>query len=265
MNRTSPLFWLGIGVLLLVGGCSTAPKTGGGAKDGAPLGYVDFSRIPDAVPRVEPLSRYGNPPSYEVFGERYFVMPGSQGYAERGTASWYGTKFHGQRTSSGEPYDLYGMTAAHKSLPLPTYCEVTNLDNGRRIIVKVNDRGPFHSGRIIDLSYVAAGKLGINGTGRVEVRAIDPRRPVPVAASRRPAGQTLYVQAGAFSDRSRADFLSNQLGQALRQPVRIQTSKQTPAPLHKVQLGPFVTQAQAEAVSMQLARMGLSQARVVAD
>ncbi len=131
---------------------------------------------PDAVPRIEPRSRYGNPNSYVVFGKRYYVLPTSAGFNEKGIASWYGGKFHGRRTSSGETYDMYAMTAAHKRLPLPTYVQVTNLKNGRQVVVRVNDRGPFHQNRIIDLSYSAAAKLGIirKGTGLVEVQAIDP-------------------------------------------------------------------------------------------
>ena len=143
--------------------------------DEAPPEPIDVSTIPNAVPKPEPLSRYGNPVSYVVAGKRYYTMPSSRGYSKRGIASWYGTKFHGQRTSSGEPYDLYAMTAAHRTLPLPTYVEVTNLRNNKSVIVKVNDRGPFHKDRLIDLSYAAAAKLGIlgYGTGLVQVRAID--------------------------------------------------------------------------------------------
>ena len=135
--------------------------------------------VPDAVPRVEPRSRYGNPPFYEVFGKRYYVLSSSSAYVERGVASWYGPGFHKIRTSTGEPYDMYGMTAAHKTLPLPAYVRVTNLQNGRSVVVRVNDRGPFVGNRIIDLSYTAAAKLDMlrNGTAMVEVRAIDPAIP----------------------------------------------------------------------------------------
>ena len=132
--------------------------------------------VPDAVPRVEPRSRYGNPPFYEVFGKRYYVLSSSTAYVERGVASWYGPGFHQERTSTGEPYDMYGMTAAHKTLPLPAYVRVTNLQNGRSVVVRVNDRGPFVGNRLIDLSYSAASRLGMlrNGTAMVEVRAIEP-------------------------------------------------------------------------------------------
>ncbi|HKJ03845.1 MAG TPA: septal ring lytic transglycosylase RlpA family protein [Longimicrobiales bacterium] len=136
----------------------------------------DLDAIPDAVPREEPLSRYGNPGEYEVFGETYRVLDSSEGYVAEGLASWYGEEFQGKRTSSGETYDMYLMTAAHRTLPIPTYVEVTNLENGRVVVVRVNDRGPFHPDRVIDLSYVAARKLGIVGAGtaRVRVRALEP-------------------------------------------------------------------------------------------
>lgn len=135
-----------------------------------------IASIPDAVPVQEERSRYGNPPEYEVMGRTYRLLSTSTGYEAEGMASWYGPDFQGRRTSSGDPYDMYAMTAAHTSLPLPTYVEVTSLENGRRVVVRVNDRGPFHPDRIIDLSYVAAWKLGMIGTGtaRVRVRALEP-------------------------------------------------------------------------------------------
>lgn len=142
----------------------------------SPQPVSDPMAVPDAVPREEPRSPYGNPEFYEVDGRRYRPLSSSDGFVERGTASWYGAEFHGRRTSSGEAFDMYAMTAAHPTLPLPTYVEVTNLENGRRVVVRVNDRGPFKDGRIIDLSYVAAYRLGMiqNGTARVEVRALAP-------------------------------------------------------------------------------------------
>lgn len=166
-----------MGVMLLLGllaGCA-----GNGNKDSAPTNPPDLSNIPDAVPKVEPKSKYGNPASYVVFGKRYYTKKSNKNHVERGLASWYGRKFHGRRTSSGERYDMYAMTAAHKSLPLPTYARVTNVENGRTAVVKINDRGPFHGNRIIDLSYSAAHKLGVvaRGTAMVEVKTIDPSRP----------------------------------------------------------------------------------------
>jgi len=141
--------------------------------------------IADAVPRIEPRSRYGNPPFYDVFGVRYYVLSSSADYVERGVASWYGPGFHKIRTSTGEPYDMYAMTAAHKTLPLPAYVRVTNLTNGRSVIVRVNDRGPFVGHRIIDLSYSAAAKLDMlrDGTAMVEVRSIDPGAPLAAPGS----------------------------------------------------------------------------------
>jgi rare lipoprotein A len=156
-------------VSLLLGGCGGAPKQG--------ETIITSDGQPDAVPRVEPKARYGNMESYVVYGKTYYPKQSSRGYVERGIASWYGTKFHGRKTSSGERYDMHQMTAAHKTLPLPTYALVKNLENGRSAIVKVNDRGPFVGDRIIDLSYAAAKKLGVDkqGTARVEVVSIDPR------------------------------------------------------------------------------------------
>lgn len=159
-----------------LGGCasrgdSRSMVAGSAASDG--------SNIPDAVPRPEPLSKWGNPESYKVKGKRYFTKKTSSGHVERGLASWYGKQFHGRKTSSGERYNMYEMTAAHKTLPLPSYVRVTNMENGRTAVVKVNDRGPFHGGRVIDLSYSAAKKLGVvqKGTAMVEVAAIDPLAP----------------------------------------------------------------------------------------
>lgn len=158
-------------------GLSQSSGSAGGGRDSAPNVTLDNRKISNAVPKVEPRSRGGNFTPYTVLGKTYRVMKSSKGYKERGDASWYGTKFHGRLTSNGERYDMYKMTAAHKSLPIPTYVTVKNLDNGREIIVRVNDRGPFHEGRIIDLSYAAASKIGMlkKGTARVEVEAIDPR------------------------------------------------------------------------------------------
>jgi rare lipoprotein A len=157
----------------------------------------DVSQIPDAVPRYEPRSTFGNPPFYQVDGRRYTVLASSVGYVERGVASWYGTEFHGLRTATGEPYDMFAMTAAHKTLPLPCYARVTDLANGRSVIVRINDRGPFVSNRVIDLSYAAAAKLGMIGTGTafVQIETLTPPSPlgapVPVttlAASAASAG-----------------------------------------------------------------------------
>ena len=179
----------------------TPPPAAAPSQDGPPSAAEippDLASVPDAVPKVEPKSATGNPQSYSVDGGKYQVLANAQGYKERGLASWYGKKFHGKRTSSGEPYDMFKMTAAHKTLPIPSYVRVTNLDTKRSIIVRVNDRGPFHEGRIIDLSYTAALKLGIlgNGSSQVEVEALDPTKPddaqaVLAAATKPPTPQAV--------------------------------------------------------------------------
>jgi len=164
--------------LLLLTGCGALPDRNNSFArgDGAPRHTLNIAAIPNAEPRIEPRSRYGNPNSYVVRGKRYHVMTNNTAFQQSGVASWYGTKFHGRKTSSGEPYDMFAMTAAHKTLPLPTWLEVINQDNQKRIVVKVNDRGPFIDGRIIDLSYAAATKLGVvaTGTANVTITAIDP-------------------------------------------------------------------------------------------
>lgn len=161
--------------VLLVAGCASGPshRSGGGyyQNDGPPDDTrIDWSQVHDAVPKDVPPSKYGNPASYTALGKRYYVLKSAKGFTQTGRASWYGRQFDGGRTSSGEPYNMFAMTAAHKRLPIPSWVRVTNLDNNRQVIVKVNDRGPFHDGRIIDLSYVAARRLGIIGEGSAPVR-----------------------------------------------------------------------------------------------
>jgi rare lipoprotein A len=260
--------------------------------DQAPPQPKDISNIEDAVPHAEPPSRYGNPSSYTVNGKRYYTMPSSRGYRERGIASWYGTKFHGRRTSSGEVYDIYKMTAAHKSLPLPTYARVTNLRNGRSVIVKVNDRGPFHINRIIDLSYVAAAKLGIleYGTGLVEVEAVDAIPPAPstpaemaieasMTATPPHAGvqQTLreqpvsareislFIQVGAFRIRDNAERLRNRLDAYNLGPVRIVSRAMANNPLYRVQVGPLASVDEADQVANNLTSLGVNDTQVILD
>jgi rare lipoprotein A len=268
-------FIAGIAAIVLIAalfsGCSSQITRGPG--DSAPKGTVDISRIPDAVPRDEPLSRYGNPPYYDVKGHRYYTLTSRDGYVERGIASWYGTKFHGRRTSSGEPYDLYQMTAAHKTLPLPTYARVTNLRNGRSVIVKINDRGPFHPNRIIDLSYVAAAKLGIlaEGTGLVEVKAINPSAPAKppmMTATSRPAPEktaSLFLQVGAFRNRDNAMRLSTKLQKAKLGDIHIMEADKTGEPIYRVQIGPVSSVDEADRLSTALESRGYTGTRVVID
>ena len=250
-------------VVAVLGACS-----GPGVKDG-PGDRPVPTDIPDAQPRVEPRSRYGNPPFYDVHGRRYYVRASARGYVERGLASWYGTKFHGRRTSSGEPYDMYAMTAAHRTLPLPSYVRVTNLENGRSIVVRVNDRGPFHANRIIDLSYAAATKLGIaeRGTGMVEVRAIVPGEDEPPARATAPPEHPprLYVQVGAYALRSNAQRVLRRLQAQRIEGARVMSTQVQGRRLFRVRIGPLRDPEAADAVMSRLSAAGLREYRVVID
>lgn len=252
--------------LLLLSAC------GGGIgviQDGPPAGSVAIPDLPgDPSPRPEPRSRYGNSPEYEVLGKRYRVMDSSRGYQERGVASWYGTKFHGRLTSNRETYDMYAMTAAHKSLPLPTYVEVRNLRNNRTVIVRVNDRGPFAHNRIIDLSYAAALRLDMvdTGTALVDVRAIDFETPAgdrPTRANSAPpqdytapdkAGP-VYVQVGAFGSRDNAERLYQRLQRANIGNVLVVTDAQKA--LYRVRIGPVKSVRQFDILSDELEGLGI--------
>jgi rare lipoprotein A len=167
----------GLVALALLAACSSAPRKGGYYKDDGPGSNPpgDVASIPDASPRVEPLHKFANKP-YEVFGKKYVPLASLQPFKQRGVASWYGKRFHGQKTSSGEAYDMYAMTAAHPILPIPSYARVTSVKTGRQVVVRINDRGPFHGGRVIDLSYAAAYRLGFidAGSGEVEIQSIVP-------------------------------------------------------------------------------------------
>jgi len=162
--------------VVLLAGCASSPKPGGYYKDDGPGDRLP-ANVADAVPRAEPLHRFANRP-YRAMGKEYVPMTRLQPFRQRGLASWYGKRYHGQKTSSGEIYDMYAMSAAHPTLPIPSYARVTNVANGRSVVVRINDRGPFHSARIIDLSYVAAYKLGFiqAGHAQVEVEAVLPGR-----------------------------------------------------------------------------------------
>jgi peptidoglycan lytic transglycosylase len=277
LARVRCVGWRGWGALLalpFLSACGTLPASHpgwGGFGDGPPAVPVDAAAVPNAVPSIEARSPYGNPDYYEVDGRRYHVMKSSAGYVERGIASWYGSKFHGRRTSSGELYDMNAMTAAHPTLPIPTYVEVTNLRNGRKVIVKVNDRGPFLRNRIIDLSYVAAVKLGIttDGTGLVEVRAIDPAvhaSQVKNETAAVHASADLYLQVGAFADRKNAERLSQRVG-ALGPDAAIQVSEaakdQADGPVYRVRIGPLPSVEAADRLTRELTNMGVLDSQVV--
>jgi len=222
-------------MLFSFSGCSTVS-----VKDSGPSRSIDVSTITDAIPRNEPLSKRGNPSSYVVLGKRYYVLESAKDFKERGVASWYGNKFHGNQTSNGEIYNMYTMTAAHKRLPLPTYVKVTNLNNNRSVVVRVNDRGPFHKGRIIDLSYVAASKLGIDkvGTAPVEVVALRSGDVHPNLATSRQT-ESIAVQIGAFSIRASAEKLSKKIARTFKVPVTLSEVYSQGQKLFRVRLGPF--------------------------
>lgn len=263
-------------VLLSLTACSRLPG-GGGGSDG-PGRVIAPGEIEEAQPRDEPYSKYGNPESYVVNGRRYYTLKSSAGYSERGIASWYGSKFHGRRTSSGETYDMYRMTAAHKQLPLPTYVQVRNLDNGHTATVKVNDRGPFHDNRVIDLSYAAALKLGVvnKGTAFVEVRALDakgqPTGPIIAQTETRtetqiqpppiptPASSGLYIQVGAFQDRGNAERMSAEIGRAVPgDAVHIKEIESNGKRYYRVQIGPITDVERADSVVGKLETIGVRQ------
>jgi len=223
--------------------------------------------IPDAVPRLEPRSAHGNPPFYDVLGRRYFVLTAADGYLERGVASWYGPTFHGGNTSSGEPYDMYGMSAAHKTLPLPTYARVTNLRNGRSVVVRINDRGPFVANRLIDLSYTAAARLDMirEGTTLVEVRALTPGAPDELTRSAQSPPPSLYVQAGAFADAHNAQHLLERLQAAGLASAFILSPLEGRSRLYRVRLGPVSGVAEFDSLAARLAALGIRDARLALD
>jgi rare lipoprotein A len=286
-------------VCILLGSCYSLQN-----KDGPPNFYVDDSKVPNAVPKVEALSKYGNMAHYTVFGKQYYVMNSSRNYEEQGIASWYGAKFHSHTTSNGERYNMLAMTAAHKTLPLPTYVQVTNLSNGRQVIVKVNDRGPFEANRLIDLSYVAAKKLGMlgHGTTRVDVKAIDPRdalmhpelmamkkptpviAPIPVATAKfstytmtQVAAQKPVKQVGRSSTNLLPAPLYIQVGafrnRAYAEKLKSRLLGLVSSPieinpsnsLYRVQIGPFKDVATANLVTQKLKSAGVHSERVSDD
>lgn len=239
----------------------------------------DLSRIPEPVPKVEPRSQYGNKSPYTVLGETYRVLPTAKGYVERGLASWYGNKFHGYTTSTFEKYDMYSYSAAHKTLPLPSYARVTNLENGRSVIVRINDRGPFVQNRIIDLSYVAAVKIGVwpKGTAMVEVRAIDPAHPEPLPEETRTAQAraatapekthkpALYLQVGAFGDRRNAERAAAAVRGARLGDVRIVAAEVDGHAVQRVRLGPLRDAAEADRLAPKVRALGLGEPHVAID
>ena len=248
-----------------------------GVRDSAPEHALDISNIPEPVPRTEPTSTYGNRSPYTVLGKSYQVLDSAEGYRERGLASWYGQKFHGRQTSSREVYDMCSFSAAHKTLPLPSYVRVTNLDNGRSAVVRVNDRGPFHAGRIIDLSYAAAVKLGVDrtGTARVEVQALaggdDARRAVvPEAASRAAVAASAdglgpqIVQVGAYRDQANARRIAQRLRDAGVDDIVVEEVRLRDGEVWRVRVGP-VSAPVLERVIDSIRELGLPSPRVFSE
>ena len=246
-------------------------------QDRAPTRQVDIASIPDVVPEPVKRTRAGNVSPYTVLGKTYTVMPTEEGYRERGVASWYGEKFHGHQTSNGEIFDMYKVSAAHKSLPIPSYLRVTNLDNNRSIVVRVNDRGPFHGDRIIDLSYAAALKLGYadRGTARVQLESIvvnsDMGRRTLASNSRSstvvdPIAGAKYLQVGAFSNLDTAQELSRELDTLTDRPVFIRSiNSQDNGVLHRVRIGPIENDGEIQILSRRVVAANLGRPYTVTE
>ena len=267
IHRHKPAATAGaIFIAMLLAACAGAPQRPTPAPPPIAKPPPNVAGIPDAIPRPEPRSAKGNPAFYDVFGKRYFVLATTTGYSERGVASWYGPGFHAERTATGEAYDMYGMTAAHKTLPLPAYVQVTNLRNGRNVVVRVNDRGPFRDGRIIDLSYTAAAKLDIlrDGTAFVEVRALTPGAEAPAAAPVAPAS-ALFVQAGAFGSEANASKVLAQLRSQGVDKSFVRQDQLNGQALFRVRVGPIPNVAEFDRVVAQLRKLGIADARLAAD
>jgi rare lipoprotein A len=289
--------WLGIALplaLLALAGCSSNPPRagstrshgGGGVRDNTGLSQaeryrqrndstpdiagIDFSKTPEPVPVALPRSRYGNKSPYSVNGQTYRVLDSAAGYDERGIASYYGTKFNGYKTSNFETYDMYQFSAASKVLPLPSFARVTNLQNGKSVIVRVNDRGPFVPNRIIDLSLAAAVRIGIypKGSGLVDVQGIDPARPnaeprtAPMVTMRTGSGPLLYVQVGAFADAGNAARLATRLQGLNLGTVRVVAVLANGRTLQRVQIGPLPDVDTVDRTTARLDALGLPHANV---
>ena len=223
----------------------------------------------ESVAREEPRARLGNPPFYEVAGKRYVVLASAAGHLERGVASWYGPTFHGGRTATGEIYDMNAMTGAHPTLPLPTWVRVTNLQNGRSVVIRLNDRGPFSSNRIIDLSRAAAGQLDMirAGTTMVEVRSLAGGNPVTQALAAAPPATAphFYAQAGAFADKENAERLAERLRNAGVGKVAINESRVDGRRLFRVRVGPVAGVAEFDSLIERLRQTGVEGARLALD
>ncbi len=287
-----------LAVLVLLGavaaGCGSSSSSGGSrysiSQDRAPARGIDPDSIPEVVPGPIVRTGAGNRSPYTVLGRTYTVLPTEEGYSERGVASWYGEKFHGHKTSNGEVFDMYKVSAAHKSLPIPSFLRVTNLDNNRSIVVRVNDRGPFHGDRIVDLSYAAAVKLGFadRGTARVQLEAITGEfsgsssvaRHLPRAATENPSVERiaaelarvetapggLYLQVGAFSVPGAAEDLSRRVRAFTTRPVFIRSVEVRGHGLvHRVRVGPVNGPEEARQLTLLLVAADLGSPYTVSE
>jgi rare lipoprotein A len=272
-----------ITLVVTLAACSTSLPRVISQKDGAPRTSVDARTLPDISPEPVVRTNAGNKSPYTVLGKTYEVLPSSHGFVEEGTASWYGRKFHGRLTSNGERFDMYGMTAAHKSLPIPTYVEVTNLDNNRKVVLRVNDRGPFHSQRKIDLSWGAAAKLGFadHGTARVRIVALDPDDPhatlaqlneptrpetVPVVEMIPPEfalGADSYYQVALMTQKQGADVMAEEVEAYTKFPVTIAEDYLDAKKHYRVLIGPLVDRREANELGLVLELAGLSPGFIV--
>lgn len=251
IGNTISMRLLPLSLLLLLGGCSSAPERGAITGVSTP---IDPASVPNATPRIEPRCKYGNMESYKVLGKSYRPLRSAVGFSEQGIASWYGPNFDGKPTSCMERYDMYKMTAAHKTLPLPSYVEVTNLNNRKKIVVRVNDRGPFHEGRIIDLSYTAAWKLDMikQGTAPVSIRVLEPGEGITPSQ-----GASRYLQLGLFSKQENAEALQQKIAQRITVPVEIRTIQRDGRTLHQLLIQQQPDRFPIQTIRDQLRKMGI--------
>ncbi|MEE4190528.1 MAG: septal ring lytic transglycosylase RlpA family protein [Halieaceae bacterium] len=267
MSRALWRLGLGLALACLQAACT---QTSLEPADGKPLYELSADEVVEPIPRPEKLVAAGNSSPYQVNGQTYQVMRSGAGYRERGIASWYGRKFHGRKTANGETFNAYRATAAHRSLPIPAWVRVTNLDNGRSMVVRVNDRGPFHPDRVIDLSYAAAVKLGFadRGTARVEVATID----VPGSSDLRaggllgtPRGDYRYIQVGAFSEMESARALGQRLEGQMNAPVAVSEIVLGDSAFYRVRVGPVDDHRRLLALQNQLRTLGFPETRLMPD
>ncbi|WP_076416776.1 septal ring lytic transglycosylase RlpA family protein [Shewanella sp. UCD-KL12] len=256
-----------LSLVLLLGACSSSNNANSGryelANDKAPTSAPDVSKVEDAHPRYEPYSRGGNKSNYTVLGKSYKVLDTGKGFTESGYASWYGSKFHGHLTSNGETYDMYSMSAAHKSLPLPSYVKVTNKKNNKQVIVRVNDRGPFHEGRIIDLSYAAAHRLDMlkTGTASVDIEVIFIESPESIALANLKDTKLHYIQVLASSDKTKLTSISKEIETKYQIKTRLLPANK----LFKLQVGPIGQRNIATKINEQLKQDGFPQSYLISE